>query len=87
MSNSLNGADEENRTPVISLEGWGSTIELHPQLVDNINYTIFLIFVNRTTNFFEKNSYLSVAFWGLVNHSHKTVSSMHIEYLFYVFKV
>ena len=33
--------DEENRTPVISLEGWGSTIELHPQLVDNINYTIF----------------------------------------------
>ena len=37
----VSGADEENRTPVISLEGWGSTIELHPQLVDNINYTIF----------------------------------------------
>lgn len=37
----ISGADEENRTPVISLEGWGSTIELHPQLVDNINYTIF----------------------------------------------
>ena len=37
----VTGADEENRTPVISLEGWGSTIELHPQLVDNINYTIF----------------------------------------------
>ena len=44
----ISGADEENRTPVISLEGWGSTIELHPQLVDNINYTIFWLFVNRT---------------------------------------
>ena len=25
-----NGADDENRTHAISLEGWGSTIELHP---------------------------------------------------------
>ena len=24
------GAGEGNRTPVISLEGWNSTIELHP---------------------------------------------------------
>lgn len=28
----LNGAGEGNRTLTISLEGWGSTIELHPQL-------------------------------------------------------
>lgn len=28
-SNSLNGAGEGNRTPVISLEGWSSTIKLH----------------------------------------------------------
>ena len=26
------GADEGNRTPVASLEGWSSTIELHPQM-------------------------------------------------------
>jgi hypothetical protein len=25
------GAGEGNRTPTTSLEGWGSTIELHPQ--------------------------------------------------------
>ena len=25
-------AGEGNRTPVTSLEGWGSTIELHPQV-------------------------------------------------------
>ena len=47
-----NGADEENRTPVVSLEGWGSTIELHPQLVDNINYTIFILSVKKK---FQKN--------------------------------
>ena len=28
-----NGAGDGNRTHVISLEGWSSTIELHPQLV------------------------------------------------------
>ena len=27
------GADDENRTHAISLEGWGSTIELHPQKI------------------------------------------------------
>ncbi len=27
-----NGAGDENRTHVISLEGWGSTIKLHPQI-------------------------------------------------------
>ena len=27
-----NGAGDENRTHVVSLEGWGSTIELHPQI-------------------------------------------------------
>src|SRR3546814_15951111 len=26
------GAGDGNRTPVTSLEGWGSTLELHPQL-------------------------------------------------------
>ena len=30
--NSLNGADDGNRTHTISLEGWGSTIKLHPHL-------------------------------------------------------
>ena len=29
------GAGDGNRTHVISLEGWSSTIELHPQFVDN----------------------------------------------------
>lgn len=28
------GASEENRTPITSLEGWGSTVELHPQIGD-----------------------------------------------------
>ena len=32
------GAGEGNRTLVISLEGWGSTIELHPQKI--LKYTI-----------------------------------------------
>lgn len=31
----LNGAGDGNRTHVISLEGWSSTIELHPHFVDN----------------------------------------------------
>ena len=31
----INGAGDGNRTHVISLEGWSSTIELHPQFVDN----------------------------------------------------
>jgi hypothetical protein len=25
------GAGEGNRTPITSLEGWGSTVELHPR--------------------------------------------------------
>ena len=29
---SINGAGEGNRTLATSLEGWGSTIELHPQI-------------------------------------------------------
>ena len=29
----LLGAGDGNRTRVISLEGWGSTIELHPQII------------------------------------------------------
>ena len=29
------GAGDGNRTHVTSLEGWGSTIELHPLLVSN----------------------------------------------------
>ena len=28
----LNGADDGNRTHVVSLEGWGSTIKLHPHM-------------------------------------------------------
>ena len=39
------GAGEENRTPVVSLEGWGSTIELHLQL---INKTFTIIRKKRT---------------------------------------
>ena len=30
------GAGDGNRTHVTSLEGWGSTIELHPQEDENI---------------------------------------------------
>ena len=30
------GAGDGNRTHVTSLEGWGSTIELHPQGDENI---------------------------------------------------
>ncbi len=29
-----NGAGDGNRTHVASLEGWSSTIELHPHLID-----------------------------------------------------
>ena len=29
------GADDENRTHVISLEGWGSTIKLHLQIKED----------------------------------------------------
>ena len=29
-----NGAGDGNRTHVTSLEGWGSTIELHPQVIN-----------------------------------------------------
>ena len=31
IPNDNNGAGEENRTLTTSLEGWGSTIELHPR--------------------------------------------------------
>ncbi len=32
----INGAGDGNRTHVISLEGWSSTIELHPQTLLSI---------------------------------------------------
>ena len=32
----FDGAGDGNRTHVTSLEGWGSTIELHPQGDENI---------------------------------------------------
>ena len=41
-----NGAGEENRTPVYSLEGCGSTIKLHLHQVGIFNYTYFLFIVN-----------------------------------------
>ena len=34
MSPQNSGADDENRTHAISLEGWGSTIELHPHVIN-----------------------------------------------------
>ncbi len=43
----VNGAGDENRTRVISLEGWNSTIELHLQiLVGTFNYTLNNLYVN-----------------------------------------
>ena len=34
------GAGDRNRTDAISLEGWSSTIELHPR-IDNYNTVIY----------------------------------------------
>ena len=42
----LYGAGEENRTPVYSLEGCGSTIKLHLHQVGIFNYTHFCSIVN-----------------------------------------
>ena len=36
------GAGEGNRTLATSLEGWGSTTELHPQYADNNGKTNFI---------------------------------------------
>ncbi len=38
-----NGAGDGNRTHVTSLEGWNSTIELHPHLCFNMKYYITLL--------------------------------------------
>ncbi len=35
------GAGDGNRTHVISLEGWSSTIELHPQITSYLTLFIF----------------------------------------------
>lgn len=46
----VTGAGEENRTPVYSLEGCGSTIKLHLHQVGIFNYTYFLFIVNTYVN-------------------------------------
>ena len=38
----FSGAGEGNRTLATSLEGWGSTTELHPQYADNNGKTNFI---------------------------------------------
>ena len=42
----INGADDGNRTHVVSLEGWSSTIKLHPQKVDIYKYIKKIYYVN-----------------------------------------
>ena len=37
----LTGAGDGNRTHTTSLEGWGSTIELHPQIPNKYSATEF----------------------------------------------
>ena len=51
------GASDGNRTHAASLEGWNSTIELHPHLPDNIQYYNMGFWVcqgeiSKTANFF-----------------------------------
>jgi hypothetical protein len=38
----FNGAGEGNRTLATSLEGWGSTTELHPHIISNLPYALNL---------------------------------------------
>ena len=40
LERGLVGAGDENRTHMISLEGWGSTIELRPRIFDFLKYDI-----------------------------------------------
>jgi hypothetical protein len=44
-----NGAGDGNRTHTASLEGWNSTIELHPQLTAD-EVKVYHIFVVMSTN-------------------------------------
>ena len=46
---SPNGAGEGNRTLATSLEGWGSTTELHPRAKRLCKYTIISAFCQRFT--------------------------------------
>ena len=54
--NLTNGAGDGNRTHATSLEGWSSTIELHPHLSDdfyfNINYMALSILISIFFNFY-----------------------------------
>ena len=56
MSNLKYGAGDENRTHATSLEGWRSTIELHPHIkFDYIILTLIFFIVNKFYNFIKIN--------------------------------
>ena len=48
------GAGDGNRTHVTSLEGWNSTIELHPHLTTLIILLQLALFVKMFLNYFEE---------------------------------
>ncbi len=39
----MRGADDQDRTGMASLEGWGSTIELHPRVLNTVFNTVIPI--------------------------------------------
>ena len=57
------GAGDGNRTHATSLEGWDSTIELHPQINNKIHYTtsqricqeVLKIFLKKFSSFLKKH--------------------------------
>ncbi len=44
------GADDQDRTGMASLEGWGSTIELHPRVLNSVLGAVLHTVLNTVFN-------------------------------------
>lgn len=72
-----NGADDGNRTHVVSLEGWGSTIKLHLHQLDITNIIIRYIAMSTFfhtimtyviwKNNLDTNYFVSISLYGIFN--------------------